>query len=156
VAKILLLNGPNLNLLGEREPGVYGQMTLAEIELGARALAAANGHELVALQSNSELAWIERLHAARTDGTAFIVVNPGAFTHQSVAIRDAITATSLPFIEVHLSNVHAREPFRHRSLFSDRAVGVIAGLGPDGYEFALTAAFRRLHAVAGQGIHSGI
>ncbi|HQW81172.1 MAG TPA: type II 3-dehydroquinate dehydratase [Pseudomonadota bacterium] len=156
MAKILLLNGPNLNLLGEREPGVYGQMTLAEIELGARALAAANGHELVALQSNSELAWIERLHAARTDGTAFIVVNPGAFTHQSVAIRDAITATSLPFIEVHLSNVHAREPFRHRSLFSDRAVGVIAGLGPDGYEFALTAAFRRLHAVAGQGIHSGI
>ena len=156
MAKILLLNGPNLNLLGTREPGVYGQMTLAEIELCARALAAANGHELVALQSNSELAWIERLHAARTDGTAFIVVNPGAFTHQSVAIRDAITATSLPFIEVHLSNVHAREPFRHRSLFSDRAVGVIAGLGPDGYEFALTAAFRRLHAVAGQGIHSGI
>jgi 3-dehydroquinate dehydratase-2 len=156
VAKILLLNGPNLNLLGEREPGVYGHVTLAEIEQRAHDLAAANGHDLAALQSNSELAWIERLHASRTDGTAFIVVNPGAFTHQSVAIRDAITATDLPFIEVHLSNVHAREPFRHHSLFSDRAVGVIAGFGPEGYEFALTAAFRRLHPVAGDGIQTGI
>ena len=156
MAKILLLNGPNLNLLGEREPGVYGHVTLAEIEQHARDLAAANGHELAALQSNSELAWIERLHAARTDGTACIIVNPGAFTHQSVAIRDAITATDLPFIEVHLSNVHAREPFRHRSLFSDRAVGVIAGFGPEGYEFALTAAFRRLQPVAGDGIQTGI
>lgn len=156
MAKILLLNGPNLNLLGEREPGVYGHVTLAEIEQRARVLAAANGHDLAALQSNSELVWIERLHAARTDETAFIVVNPGAFTHQSVAIRDALTATGLPFVEVHLSNVHAREPFRHRSLFSDRAVGVIAGLGPDGYEFALTAAFRRLQPVAGDGIQTGI
>lgn len=156
MAKILLLNGPNLNLLGEREPGVYGHVTLAEIEQRARVLAAANGHDLAALQSNSELVWIERLHAARTDETAFIVVNPGAFTHQSVAIRDALTATGLPFVEVHLSNVHAREPFRHRSLFSDRAVGVIAGFGPDGYEFALTAAFRRLQPVAGDGIQTGI
>lgn len=156
MAKILLLNGPNLNLLGEREPGVYGHVTLAAIEQAARTQATANGHELDALQSNSELAWIERLHAARTDGTALIVVNPGAFTHQSVAIRDALAATDLPFIEVHLSNVHAREPFRHRSLFSDRAVGVIAGFGPDGYEFALTAAFRRLQQAAGDGIQTGI
>lgn len=156
MAKILLLNGPNLNLLGEREPGVYGHVTLAAIEQAARAQVTAGGHELDALQSNSELAWIERLHRARTDGTAFIVVNPGAFTHQSVAIRDALAATDLPFIEVHLSNVHAREPFRHRSLFSDRAVGVIAGFGPDGYEFALTTAFRRLQRAAGDGIQTGI
>ena len=142
MAKILLLNGPNLNLLGEREPGVYGHVTLAEIEQGARELAAANGHELAALQSNSELAWIERLHAARTDGTAFIVVNPGAFTHQSVAIRDAITATDLPFIEVHLSNVYRREPFRHHSYVSPVARGVICGLGTQGYLLALEAAAR--------------
>lgn len=156
MAKILLLNGPNLNLLGEREPGVYGHVTLAEIERRATDLARANGHDLVAQQSNNELAWIEWLHAARTDGTAFIVVNPGAFTHQSVAIRDAITATDLPFIEVHLSNVYAREPFRHRSLFSDRAVGVIAGFGPQGYEFALFAAFVRLPSARGEGIQTGI
>jgi 3-dehydroquinate dehydratase-2 len=156
VARILLLNGPNLNLLGEREPGVYGHATLAAIEQAAQRQATAAGHELEALQSNSELAWIERLHQARTDGTAFIVANPGAFTHQSVAIRDALSATGLPFIEVHLSNVHAREPFRHRSLFSDRAVGVIAGLGPDGYEFALNAAFRRLPRASGDGIQTGI
>ena len=156
MAKILLLNGPNLNLLGTREPAVYGHATLTEIEQHLHRLAAVNGHELAALQSNSELAWIERLHLARTDGTSFIIVNPGAFTHQSVAIRDAIVATGLPFVEVHLSNVHAREPFRHRSLFSDRAVGVIAGLGPEGYEFALTAAFRRLQPVAANGIQTGI
>ncbi|MBI2397226.1 MAG: type II 3-dehydroquinate dehydratase [Xanthomonadales bacterium] len=156
MAKILLLNGPNLNLLGEREPGVYGRGTLAEIEQAARTQASASGHELDSLQSNSELAWIERLHAARTDGTAFIVANPGAFTHQSVAIRDALSAAALPFIEVHLSNVHAREPFRHRSLFSDRAVGVIAGLGPDGYEYAMHAAIRHLAKGAVDGIQTGI
>jgi 3-dehydroquinate dehydratase-2 len=144
VAKLLLLNGPNLNLLGEREPGIYGHTTLADIERGANEQARAAGHELDCLQSNSELAWIERLHQARRDGTAFIVVNPGAFTHQSVAIRDALSATGLPFVEVHLSNVHAREPFRHRSLFSDLAVGVIAGLGPDGYGYAIQTAIRRL------------
>lgn len=156
MAKILLLNGPNLNLLGEREPGVYGRGTLAAIEQAARTQASTSGHELDSLQSNSELAWIERLHAARTDGTAFIVANPGAFTHQSVAIRDALSAAALPFIEVHLSNVHAREPFRHRSLFSDRAVGVIAGLGPDGYEYAMNAAIRHLAKGAVDGIQTGI
>jgi 3-dehydroquinate dehydratase-2 len=156
VARILLLNGPNLNLLGEREPGVYGLGTLTAIEQAARAQATANGHACDTLQSNSELAWIERLHSARTDGTAFIIANPGAFTHQSVAIRDALAAAGLPFIEVHLSNVHAREPFRHRSLFSDRAVGVIAGLGPDGYEYAMNAAIRHLAQEKVDGIQTGI
>ncbi len=146
MAKILLLNGPNLNLLGQREPQLYGATTLAEVQAHAQALANAAGHTVEHLQSNSELALIERLHAARTDQTAFIVINPGAFTHQSVALRDAIIAADIPFIEVHVSNVHAREPFRHRSLFSDRAAGVIVGFGTDGYDMALNAALRRLAA----------
>lgn len=146
MAKILLLNGPNLNLLGHREPQLYGATTLAEVHARAQTLANAAGHILEHLQSNSELALIERLHAARTDATAFIVINPGAFTHQSVALRDAIVAADIPFIEVHVSNVHAREPFRHRSLFSDRAAGVIVGFGTDGYDMALNAAFPRLAA----------
>jgi 3-dehydroquinate dehydratase-2 len=146
VAKILLLNGPNLNLLGSREPQLYGHTTLADVELRCKGLAEAAGLTLATLQSNSELALIERLHAARTDATAFIVINPGAFTHQSVALRDAIVASAIPFIEVHISNVHAREPFRHRSLFSDRAVGVILGFGPEGYDMAMGAAIRRLGA----------
>jgi 3-dehydroquinate dehydratase II len=144
VAKILLLNGPNLNLLGSREPQVYGYSTLTDVEARCASLANAAGEALDSLQSNSELALIERLHAARTDETAIIVINPGAFTHTSVALRDAIVATEIPFIEVHLSNVHAREAFRHRSLFSDRAVGVILGFGVEGYEMALQAALRRL------------
>ena len=144
MAKILLLNGPNLNLLGSREPHVYGSSTLADLEARCERIANAAGVTLTGLQSNSELALIERLHAARTDETAFIVINPGAFTHTSVAIRDAIMATELPFIEVHLSNVHARESFRHRSLFSDRAVGVILGFGVAGYEMAMQAALRRI------------
>ena len=156
MAKILLLNGPNLNLLGEREPGIYGHTTLAQIEQRCGGWASAAGHQLSALQENSELALIERLHAARTDGTALIVVNPGAFTHQSVALRDAIAATDLPFVEVHLSNVHAREPFRHRSLFSDLAIGVIVGFGPDGYEYAMNAAIRRLAKETDDGIQTGI
>ena len=146
MAKILLLNGPNLNLLGSREPQLYGHTTLADVELRCKGLAEAAGLTLATLQSNSELALIERLHAARTDATAFIVINPGAFTHQSVALRDAIVASAIPFIEVHISNVHAREPFRHRSLFSDRAVGVILGFGPEGYDMAMGAAIRRLGA----------
>ena len=144
VAQILLLNGPNLNLLGTREPRTYGGRTLADIVAVAFAQAHSAGHDLDHLQSNSELALIERLHAAKSDATAFIVINPGAFTHTSVALRDALAAVAIPFIEVHLSNVHAREVFRHRSLFSDLAVGVICGLGADGYEFALAAALRRL------------
>lgn len=144
VPHILLLNGPNLNLLGLREPQTYGRQTLADIVTPIADQAQAHGHVLEHLQSNSELALIERIHAARQDGTAFIVINPGAFTHTSVALRDALSAAAIPFIEVHLSNVHAREAFRHRSLLSDLAVGVICGLGAEGYSYALSAAMRRL------------
>jgi 3-dehydroquinate dehydratase-2 len=144
VAQVLLLNGPNLNLLGSREPDTYGRRTLADVVADLGAQAEAGGHRLVHLQSNGELELIARLHAARTDGTRFIVINPGGFTHTSVALRDALAAAEIPFIEVHLSNVHAREAFRHRSLLSDLAVGVICGLGAEGYEFALAAAMRRI------------
>lgn len=144
MAKLLVLHGPNLNLLGTREPEVYGRSTLAEIDgdLQARALAA--GHALESLQSNSELALIDRVQAARDDGTAFIVINPAAFTHTSVALRDALAASAVPFIEVHLSNPYAREPFRHISYFSDLAVGVVTGFGADSYCYALEAALVRL------------
>lgn len=146
MATLLVLNGPNLNLLGTREPGIYGSDTLADIEARLRAQAEAAGHRLAFFQSNAEHALIEQIHRARADGVAFIVINPAAFTHTSVALRDALLATGIPFIEVHLSNVHAREPFRHRSYFSDVAVGVIAGLGSQGYELALAAALRRVDA----------
>ena len=134
---ILVLHGPNLNLLGSREPAVYGHTTLEEIN--ANLLAFAGKHEAVVhcFQSNSEVALLERIHQARSDGTRFIVINPAAFTHTSVALRDALAAVDIPFIEVHLSNVHAREAFRKKSFFSDLAVGVISGLGPKGYEFAV-------------------
>lgn len=144
VAQILMLNGPNLNLLGQREPATYGRLTLDEIVQDASRQVRLAGHEFEHFQSNSELALIEKLHAARAAGTGFIVINPGAFTHTSVALRDAFAAIGIPFIEVHISNVYAREPFRHRSLFSDLAVGVICGLGGAGYEFAVTLALRRL------------
>ncbi len=144
MAKLLLLNGPNLNLLGVREPDTYGSNTLDDIVSRLRALAEAEGHQLDHLQSNAESALIERIHAARTDGTAFVIINPAAFTHTSIALRDALLGVALPFIEVHLSNVHAREPFRHHSYFSDIAAGVIAGLGAQGYELALRAALARL------------
>ena len=146
MARVLLLNGPNLNLLGSREPGVYGADTLESIEKRAAEVAREFGHELSAFQSNAEHELIDRIHRAPADGVAFLVFNPGAFTHTSVALRDAITAVKLPFIEVHLSNVHAREPFRKHSYFSDIAVGVIAGLGAFGYELALRAAARQLAA----------
>ena len=146
VPKILVLHGPNLNLLGEREPAVYGSTTLAQIDaaLGERALAA--GHALESMQSNAEHALVERIQAARGDGTAFILINPAAFTHTSVAIRDALAAVRIPFIEVHLSNPHAREPFRKQSYFSDLAVGLVAGFGADSYRYALDAALARLAA----------
>jgi 3-dehydroquinate dehydratase-2 len=144
MAKLLVLHGPNLNLLGSREPEVYGRTTLAEIDSALQARATAAGHLLEHLQSNSELALIERVQAARDDGTAFILINPAAFTHTSVALRDALAAVGVPFIEVHLSNPHAREPFRHTSFFSDLAVGVIAGFGADSYRYALEAALARL------------
>jgi 3-dehydroquinate dehydratase II len=148
MATFLVLNGPNLNLLGTREPGIYGGDTLADIEARLRAQAEAAGHRLLFTQSNAEDVLIEEIHRARAAGVAFIVFNPAAFTHTSIALRDALLATGIPFIEVHLSNVHAREPFRHRSYFSDVAVGVIAGLGSMGYELALAAALRRLDANA--------
>jgi 3-dehydroquinate dehydratase-2 len=144
MARVLLLNGPNLNLLGSREPGIYGAQTLESIENRAAEVARESGHELSAFQSNAEHELIERIHRAPADGIAFLVFNPGAFTHTSVALRDAITAVRLPFIEVHLSNTHAREPFRKHSYFSDIAVGVITGLGAFGYELAVRAAARQL------------
>ena len=144
MAKLLVLHGPNLNLLGSREPEVYGQTTLAEIDSDLQGRAAGAGHALESLQSNSELALIDRVQAARDDGTGFILINPAAFTHTSVAIRDSLAAVAIPFIEVHLSNPHTREPFRHTSYFSDLAVGVIAGFGADSYRYALEAALARL------------
>ena len=146
MAKILVLHGPNLNLLGEREPEVYGHATLATIDAGLAATAAEAGHALETLQSNAEHVLVDRVQAARTDGTAFIVINPAAFTHTSVALRDALAAAGLPVIEVHLSNPHAREPFRRHSYVSDLAVGVVAGFGADSYRYALDAAIRRLAA----------
>lgn len=144
MADILVLNGPNLNLLGAREPSHYGTTTLAEIEDRLRAQAAAAGHRLACFQSNAEHELIERVQQGLRDGVGFILINPAAFTHTSVALRDALAAAAIPFIEVHLSNVHAREPFRRHSYFSDLAVGVIAGLGAQGYELALAAAIERL------------
>jgi len=144
VAKLLVLHGPNLNLLGTREPEIYGRATLADIDAELAAIAQASGHELASFQSNAEHALIERVQHARDDGTAFILINPGAFTHTSVALRDALAAVAVPFIEVHLSNVHAREAFRRVSYFSDLAVGVIAGFGAASYRLALSAAIERL------------
>ena len=135
--RILVLHGPNLNLLGTREPGIYGSTTMADIDARMAALAQTSGAVTASYQSNHEGALIDRIQAARDDGTDFIVINPAAFTHTSVGIRDALAAVGLPFIEVHLSNVHKREAFRHHSYFSDLAVGVIAGLGADGYEAAV-------------------
>ncbi|HEY5720175.1 MAG TPA: type II 3-dehydroquinate dehydratase [Gammaproteobacteria bacterium] len=142
MARILLLNGPNLNLLGTREPERYGHQSLASICQRLQEQASAGGHSLDCFQSNAEHELIERIHAARDDGTACILFNPGAFTHTSIALRDALLAVAVPFIEVHLSNVHAREPFRHHSYFSDIALGSIVGLGAHGYELALAAALR--------------
>jgi 3-dehydroquinate dehydratase-2 len=135
--KILVLNGPNLNLLGLREPSVYGHTTLAQIDARLQALATELGVSLSTYQSNHEGALVDRIQAARADGTDFIVINAGAYTHTSVAIRDALAGVKISFVEVHLSNVYKREDFRHHSYLSDLAVGVIAGLGPAGYEAAL-------------------
>ncbi|MFZ1907283.1 MAG: type II 3-dehydroquinate dehydratase [Steroidobacteraceae bacterium] len=144
MARVLLLNGPNLNLLGTREPEVYGTDTLEAIEKLAATLARELGHELIAFQSNAEHELIARIHGAPGAGARFMILNPGSFTHTSIALRDAILAVQLPFIEVHLSNIQAREAFRRHSYFSDIAVGVIAGLGPLGYELAVRAAAQRL------------
>jgi 3-dehydroquinate dehydratase-2 len=139
---VLVLHGPNLNLLGMREPEVYGRTTLDEINTKLSALAEAKGAKLAYFQSNAEAALVDRIQQARTDGTSFIVINPAAFTHTSVAMRDALAAVAIPFIEVHLSNVFAREAFRKESYFSDIAVGVISGLGATGYELALQFALQ--------------
>jgi len=144
MASILVLHGPNLNLLGEREPAVYGRTTLADIDTRLHAMATDRGHHLLSLQSNAESELIERIHSARREGVDFIIINPAAFTHTSLALRDALAATAIPFIEVHLSNVHAREAFRHHSYFSAIAVGVVCGLGALGYELALRAALAQL------------
>lgn len=144
MATILVLHGPNLNMLGQREPGVYGATTLADInqKLGARCVD--QGHHFQMLQSNAEYELIDRIHDAKREDVNFIIFNPAAFTHTSVALRDALLAVDIPFIEVHLSNVYKREVFRHHSYFSDIAVGVICGLGAQGYELALDAALQQL------------
>jgi 3-dehydroquinate dehydratase-2 len=144
MARVLLLNGPNLNLLGTREPEIYGTDTLESIEKRAGAVAREGGHELVAFQSNAEHELIQRIQRAPSEGVSFLIFNPGAFTHTSIALRDALLASNLPFIELHLSNTQAREPFRRHSYFSDIAVGVIAGFGAFGYELAVRAATQRL------------
>lgn len=144
LARILALHGPNLNLLGTREPAIYGHVTLKDINAALTARATAAGHELICFQSNAEHELVARVQEAGRDGTAFIVINPAAFTHTSVALRDALAAVAIAFIEVHLSNPMAREPFRHHSFVSDLAVGTIAGLGADSYYLALEAVLHRL------------
>lgn len=144
MATILVLHGPNLNLLGSREPDVYGHETLDDINARLSSTCLAAGHHLLHLQSNAEYELIERIHDARREGINMIIFNPAAFTHTSIALRDALLGTSIPFIEVHLSNVHKREPFRHKSYFSDIALGTITGLGSLSYDLALQAALTRL------------
>ncbi|MEM9057744.1 MAG: type II 3-dehydroquinate dehydratase [Pseudomonadota bacterium] len=140
MAQILLLNGPNLNLLGTREPAVYGTDRLADVEARLTAQAKAAGHTLSAFQSNAEHELIDAIHRAPTDGVDFLLFNPGAFTHTSIALRDAVLGVALPMVEVHISQVHARDTFRHHSYFSDIAAGTITGFGTRGYDLALTAA----------------
>lgn len=135
--QLLVIHGPNLNLLGVREPGVYGAVTLEQINADLTKIAEDAGAKLDCFQSNHEGALIDRVQAARTDGTGFIIINPAGYTHTSVALRDALAGVALPFVEVHLSNIHKREAFRHHSFFSELAVGVICGLGPAGYRLAL-------------------
>lgn len=146
MAQILVIHGPNLNLLGSREPSIYGRHTLAEIDAMLVDQAKQAGHGLRSFQSNAEHELIERVQAATNDASDFILINPAAFTHTSVALRDALAAVAIPFIEVHLSNPHMRESFRRQSYFSDLAVGVVSGFGADSYRYALDAAIRYLHA----------
>lgn len=144
MATLLVVHGPNLNLLGSREPTLYGQTTLKAIDQRLESLAKAAGHTLTCFQSNAEHELIDRIQAAAREGVAFIIINPAGYTHSSVALRDALLAVKIPFIEVHLSNIFSREPFRHHSYFSDAALGVISGLGAQGYELALQAALQHL------------
>ena len=144
MAKILVLNGPNLNMLGTREPDMYGSADLDSINAELETIAKAENHSLNAFQSNAEHELVDRIHQAYKDNVAFIIINPAAFTHSSVALRDALLAVAIPFIEVHISNIHTREDFRKHSYFSDKAIGVICGLGTTGYEMALRAAIKQL------------
>ena len=144
MANLLLLNGPNLNLLGQREPNHYGATSLADIESNCLQVATQSGHRLTCLQSNSEGELINKIHSALDEKVDFILFNPAGFTHTSVALRDALAAVKIPFIEIHLSNIHAREPFRKHSYFSDLAAGVISGLGATGYQLAVQAAITQL------------
>ena len=144
MAKILVLHGPNLNLLGEREPEIYGTTTLKDIDQDLVAAAARLGHSLACFQSNAEHGLIERIHLAKKEGVEFIIINPGAFTHTSIALRDALSGVAIPFIEVHLSNVFAREEFRRHSYLSDLAVAVLSGAGAAGYSLALQVAVEKL------------
>ena len=146
MAKILVLNGPNLNLLGEREPEIYGTATLDDIDRDLVSAAERMGHSLDCFQSNAEHELIERIHRAKKDGVEFIIINPGAFTHTSIALRDAFSGVAVPFIEIHLSNVFAREEFRRHSYLSDLAVAVISGAGAPGYGLALQVAAQKLRA----------
>jgi len=150
MAKLLVLNGPNLNLLGLREPSIYGRESLSEIETRLVESARQRGHDLECFQSNAESSLIDRIHVAYRESVDVILMNPGALTHTSIALRDAFLSTKIPFIEIHLSNVHAREDFRHRSYLSDIALGVILGLGPIGYSLALEAALNTIHLQQGQ------
>ncbi|MEH6515055.1 MAG: type II 3-dehydroquinate dehydratase [Halioglobus sp.] len=144
MATILVLHGPNLNLLGQREPDIYGATTLHDINLQLEQLAQSRGHHLLNMQSNAEYELVERIQDAAQEGVNFILINPAAFTHTSIAMRDALAAVAIPFIEIHLSNVHAREDFRQKSYFSDLACGVICGLGAQGYELGLQAALQQI------------
>lgn len=146
MADILVLNGPNLNLLGTREPQIYGRTGLEAVNRRLQELARDAGRSIAFYQSNAEHELVDRVHAAAAEGVGFIILNPAAFTHTSIALRDALAAAAIPFIEVHVSNIHAREPFRQHSYLSDIAVGVVTGLGPQGYELALQAALARLAA----------
>lgn len=148
MSKLLLVNGPNLNLLGSREPGLYGKQTLTDIETGLRTEAATLGHELTGFQSNHEGELVDRIQQAGRDGVAAIIINAGAYTHTSVALRDALLAVGIPYWEVHISNVYAREAFRHHSHLSEKAAGVIVGCGPIGYRLALLALHERLRPPA--------
>ncbi len=150
MAKLLVLNGPNLNLLGLREPSIYGRESLSEIETRLMESARQRGHDIECFQSNAESSLIDRIHLAYRESVDVILINPGALTHTSIALRDAFLSTKIPFIEIHLSNVHAREDFRHRSYLSDIALGVILGLGPMGYSLALEAALNTIHLQQGQ------
>lgn len=144
MSKLLVIHGPNLNLLGTREPEHYGNTTLADIDKDLAEIAKNAGHSLQSLQSNAEHVLVEAIHKAYTDGVAYIIINPAAFTHTSIALRDALAGVNIPFIEIHLSNVHSREDFRHQSYFSELAQGVITGLGPYGYTLALMSVIHKL------------